>query len=134
MRLADSGEPRRSFRTSARSRVLLQKIKKKLWHDLVVKFIFETEKSGNSLKRLKVVEIVPANFAEFGTVYDERKLYIVQQLIDLGELQRYQKGWIYHQLKELPELELSLGDWREIARRLGYKAGWGWYKWKEMLS
>ncbi|NJL53433.1 MAG: DEAD/DEAH box helicase [Hydrococcus sp. SU_1_0] len=99
-----------------------------------VKFTFKTEKSGKKLKRLKVVEIVPANFAEFDTVYDEHKLYIVQQLIDFGELQGYQKGWIYHQLKELPELELSLGDWREIARRLGYKAGWGWYKWKEMQA
>ena len=99
-----------------------------------VKFTFKTEKSGKKLKRLKVVEIVPANFAEFDTEYDERKLYIVQQLIDFGELQGYQKGWVYHQLKELPELELSLGDWREIARRLGYKAGWGWYKWKEMQA
>lgn len=99
-----------------------------------VKFTFKTEKSGKKLKRLKVVEIVPANFAEFDTEYDERKLYIVQQLIDFGELQRYQRGWVYHQLKELPELELSLGDWREIARRLGYKAGWGWYKWKEMQA
>jgi superfamily II DNA or RNA helicase len=99
-----------------------------------VKFTFKTEKSGKKLKRLKVVEIVPANFAEFDTEYDEHKLYIVQQLIDFGELQGYQKGWIYHQLKELPELKLSLGDWREIARRLGYKAGWGWYKWKEMQA
>ena len=99
-----------------------------------VKFTFKTEKSGKKLKRLKVVEIVPANFAEFDTEYDERKLYIVQQLIDFGELQGYQRGWVYHQLKELPELELSLGDWREIARRLGYKAGWGWYKWKEMQA
>lgn len=99
-----------------------------------VKFTFKTEKTGKKLKRLKVVEIVPANFAEFDTEYDERKLYIVQQLIDFGELQGYQKGWIYHQLKELPELKLSLGDWREIARRLGYKAGWGWYKWKEMQA
>lgn len=99
-----------------------------------VKFTFKTEKSGKKLKRLKVVEIVPANFAEFDTEYDEHKLYIVQQLIDFGALQGYQKGWLYHQLKELPELELSLGDWREIARRLGYKAGWGWYKWKEMLE
>ena len=99
-----------------------------------VKFTFKTEKSGKKLKRLKVVEIVPANFAEFDTEYDEHKLYIVQQLIDFGELQGYQKGWVYHQLKELSELELSLGDWREIARRLGYKAGWGWYKWKEMQT
>ena len=107
-----------------------------------VKFTFKTEKSpkglasrhGKKLKRLKVVEIVPANFAEFDTEYDEEKLCIVQQIIDRSELQGYQKGWIYHQLKELPELELSLGDWREIARRLGYKAGWGWYKWKEMQT
>ena len=99
-----------------------------------VKFTFKTENNGKKQKRLKVVEIVPANFAEFDTVYDERKLYIVQQLIDRSELKGYHKGWVYYQLKELPELDLSLGDWREIARRLGYKAGWGWYKWKEMQS
>jgi superfamily II DNA or RNA helicase len=99
-----------------------------------VKFTFKTEKSGKQLKRLKVVEIVPANFAEFDTEYDEKKLYIVQQLIYFQQHQGYQKGWIYHQLLDLPELELSLGDWREIARRLGYKAGWGWYKWKEMQA
>lgn len=99
-----------------------------------IKFTFKTEKSGKKLKRLKVVEIVPANFAEFDTEYDEKKLYIVQQLINFQRSKGYQKGWIYHQLKDLPELNLSLGDWREIARRLGYKAGWGWYKWKEMQA
>ena len=83
-------------------------------------------------KRLRVVEIVPADFAEFDTDYNEHKLYIVQQLIDFGELKGYKRGWVYHQITELPELDLSLGDWREIARRLGYKAGWGWYKWKEI--
>lgn len=83
---------------------------------------------------MKVVEIVPANFAEFDTEYDEKKLYIVQQLINFQRSKGYQKGWIDHQLKDLPELNLSLGDWREIARRLGYKAGWGWYKWKEMQA
>ena len=97
-----------------------------------VKFTFSTETSGQKLKRLKVVEIVPANFAEFETEYNEENLEIVQALIDYQQEKGYQKGWVYHQLKDLPELELSLGDWREIARRLGYKAGWGWYKWKEM--
>jgi len=97
-----------------------------------VKFIFETVESGKKQKRLRVVEIVPADFAEFDTEYNEHKLYIVQQLIDFSALQGYQKGWVYHQIVDLPELDLSLGDWREIARRLGYKAGWGWYKWKEM--
>lgn len=97
-----------------------------------VKFAFKTEKSGKKLKRLKVVEIVTADFAEFDTEYDEENLEIVQSIINIQEEMGYQKGWVYHQLKELPELELSLGDWREIARRLGYKAGWGWYKWKEM--
>lgn len=97
-----------------------------------VKFTLKTEKSGKKIKRLKVVEIVPANFAEFDTEYDEENLEIVQSIINFQERMGYQKGWVYHQLKELPELELSLGDWREIARRLGYKAGWGWYKWKEM--
>lgn len=99
-----------------------------------VKFTFKIETSGKKLKRLKVVEIVPANFAEFDTDYDEENLEIVQALIDYQQEQGYQKGWVYYQLKELPELELSLGDWREIARRLGYKAGWGWYKWKEMQT
>ncbi len=97
-----------------------------------VKFTFKTETSGKKLKRLKVVEIVPANFAEFETEYNEENLEIVQAIIDIQEEKGYQKGWVYYQLKELPELELSLGDWREIARRLGYQAGWGWYKWKEM--
>ena len=99
-----------------------------------VKFTFSSETSGKKLKRLKVVEIVPANFAEFDTEYNEENLEIVQALIDYQEEKGYQKGWVYYQLKELPELELSLGDWREIARRLGYKAGWGWYKWKEMQA
>ena len=99
-----------------------------------VKFTFSTETSGQKLKRLKVVEIVPANFAEFETEYNQENLEIVQALIDYQQEKGYQKGWVYHQLKDLPELELSLGDWREIARRLGYKAGWGWYKWKEMQA
>lgn len=99
-----------------------------------VKFTFKTETCGKKLKRLKVVEIVPANFAEFETEYNEDNLEVVQALIDYQQEQGYRKGWVYYQLKDLPELELSLGDWREIARRLGYKAGWGWHKWKEMQA
>lgn len=98
------------------------------------KFTFKVETTGKKLRRLKVVEIVPATFAQFNTEYDPEKLEIVQAIIDFQQQRGYQKGWVYHQLRDAPELNLSLGDWREIARRLGYKAGWGWYKWKEMQS
>ena len=55
------------------------------------------------------------------------KIYSPSKIIDAANAE-------IRTIKELPELELSLGDWREIARRLGYKAGWGWYKWKEMQT
>ncbi len=84
--------------------------------------------------RLQVVEILPAQFEEFVQEFDPEKIAVVQELIDYQQEKGYQKGWVYYQLVEMPELELSLGDWREVARLLGYKAGWGWYSWREMQS
>ncbi len=81
-----------------------------------------------------MVEILPAHFEEFVQEFDPEKIASVQELIDYQEEKGYQKGWVYYRLLEMPELNLSLGDWREVARLLGYKAGWGWYKWREMQS
>ena len=42
----------------------------------------------------------------------------------------YKPGWVGIQLLKL-DLDLNLEDWENIAFRLGYKKGWGYYKWKE---
>ncbi len=99
-----------------------------------VLFTFEVLKGKKGIVRLQVVEILPAHFEEFVQEFDPEKIAVVQELIDYQQEKGYQKGWVYYQLVEMPELELSLGDWREVARLLGYKAGWGWYKWREMQS
>lgn len=118
------------------------------------KFTFKSETVGKKLKRLKVIEILPANFAEVergieneakiqrvskleiktDREYDAEKLEIVQELICFQQYKGYKRGWVSYQLKDLPELELSLGDWLEIARRLNYRPGWGWHRWLEMQA
>ncbi|MEI2577622.1 hypothetical protein [Scytonema sp. PRP1] len=78
------------------------------------------------------MEVLPAEFAEIVVEYNPLKLAVVQQMINIQQEKGYQKGWVYHQLKDLPELNLSLSDWQEVARRLEYKPGWAWHKWQEM--
>jgi superfamily II DNA or RNA helicase len=99
-----------------------------------VKFTFEAKKAKKGFVRLQVVSVVPANFSEFSQEFDPQKIEVVKQLISEQQQRGYQKGWIVYQLLKMPELSLSLGDWREIARLLGYKAGWAWYKWNEMQA
>jgi superfamily II DNA or RNA helicase len=99
-----------------------------------VKFTFEAKKTKKGFVRLQVVQVLPANFSEFSQEFDSEKIEIVKQIILEQQERGYQKGWVVYQLLDLPELNLSLGDWREIARLLGYRAGWAWYKLNEMQT
>ena len=84
------------------------------------------------VESLEILEIIPAEFAEVIIEYNFLKLTLVQRIINEQLERGYQKGWVFHKLKDLPELNLSLSDWQEIARRLDYKPGWAWHKWQEM--
>jgi superfamily II DNA or RNA helicase len=97
-----------------------------------VKFTLRSTRTNKGLIRLQVVSVVDANFSEFSQEFDPKKIEVVKEIIVKQQERGYQKGWVVYQLLEMPELALSLGDWREIARLLGYKAGWAWYKWQEL--
>ena len=99
------------------------------------KFIFVNKPSNKKGgEELSILEVLPAEFAEIVIEYNPLKLALVQKIINIQLEKGYQKGWVYHQLKDLPELNLSLRDWQEVARRLEYKPGWAWHKWQEMQS
>jgi hypothetical protein len=93
--------------------------------------LLRLKKAKKGSLRLQVVEVLLANFSEFSQEFDPQKIEFVKELIEYQQQQEYQKGWVAYQLLSMPELNLSLGDWREIARLLGYKAGWAWYKWQQ---
>jgi superfamily II DNA or RNA helicase len=98
-----------------------------------IKFIFVNKpRNKKGIEALSILEVLPAEFAEIIIEYNPLKLAMVQQIINIQQEKGYQKGWVYHQLKDLPELNLSLSDWQEVARRLEYKPGWAWHKWQEM--
>ncbi len=100
-----------------------------------IKIIFVNKpRDKKGVEELSILEVLPAEFAEMVIEYNPLKLALVQKIINIQQEKGYQKGWVYHQLKDLPELNLSLADWQEVARRLEYKPGWAWHKWQEMQS
>ena len=97
------------------------------------RFIFVNKpRDKKGVEALEILEVLPAEFAEIVIEYNPLKLTVVQRIINIQKEKGYQKGWVFHQLKDLPELNLSLSDWQEVARRLEYKPGWAWHKWQEM--
>ncbi|MDJ0734888.1 MAG: DEAD/DEAH box helicase [Nostocaceae cyanobacterium] len=97
------------------------------------RFIFVSKpRNKKGVEPLSILEILPAAFAEVIIEYNPLKLAQVQELINIQKQRGYQKGWVYHQLVKFPELNLSLHDWQEVGRRLDYKPGWAWHKWREM--
>jgi hypothetical protein len=45
------------------------------------------------------------------------------------------KGWIYYRLIESDHApQFTLGDWRYFAKRLGYKTGWAFHKFREVQA
>ncbi|MGB6296554.1 MAG: DEAD/DEAH box helicase family protein [Rivularia sp. (in: cyanobacteria)] len=99
------------------------------------KFIFVSKPrkdKNKEVEELSILEVLPAEFAEVIYEYNPLKLACVQEIINTQKQKGYQKGWVSHQLVKFPELELSLNDWQEIGRRLEYKPGWAWHKWREM--
>ncbi len=60
---------------------------------------------------------------------------IVDRLIEVQQRTGRRPGWIFYQLKELEGIEsFTLGDWRYIARQLGYTSDWAWKAWQEIQA
>ena len=60
---------------------------------------------------------------------------IVDRLIEVQQQTGRRSGWIFYQLKELEDIEsFTLGDWRYIAKQLGYTSDWAWKAWQEIQA
>jgi superfamily II DNA or RNA helicase len=80
------------------------------------------EREEGEVKEL-ILEINPAHAA------------IVDGLVENQLAMGKRPGWTYYRLLELPGIKaFELGDWRYIAQKLGYKPGWGWFKWQEVQA
>lgn len=62
----------------------------------------------------------------------------LQELIDRTHDSAIRNGhkliWVYYRFKDLcgdSLQEISLGTWRYLGEKLGYKKGWAWIKWQE---
>ncbi len=54
-------------------------------------------------------------------------LRVLRELIQIQESTGKKKGWIYYQALKMPEsYHFSLGDWRYLAKHLGYKEAWAY--------
>lgn len=54
-------------------------------------------------------------------------LRVFRELIQTQESTGKKKGWIYYQALRKPEsYHFSLGDWRYLAKHLGYREGWAY--------
>lgn len=75
---------------------------------------------------------------EFGDILEvdvnttEAGLSLFRELIQTQEATGKKKGWIYYQaLRRIESRDFSLGDWRFLAKYLGYKEGWAYKAWQE---
>ena len=60
---------------------------------------------------------------------------IVDGLIEVQQRTGRRPGWIFYQLKELEDIEsFTLGDWRYVAKQLGYTTDWAMKAWKEIQA
>ena len=63
---------------------------------------------------------------------------VLQELIDyihnFSVRNGYKLIWVYYRFKDECKdslQEISLGTWRYLGEKLGYKKGWAWIKWQE---
>ena len=72
---------------------------------------------------------------------DEWHQEIIDSLIEQQMRLGYKAAWVTFRLKELPQANpnfdikaMSLGTWRYLASKLGYKSGWAFIRWQETES
>lgn len=61
---------------------------------------------------------------------EESNLDLIDDLVEARKSYDYKIGWEYFKFIELA-VEPTLEDFHYLAEQLGYKQGWGWYKYKE---
>jgi len=92
---------------------------------------------GKKQEKLKAVKILPANFSEVEIHKPSPEFVIlIDNLQCIQEAKGYNPAWIWHRIKEEFEggFPVTLNDLRELARRIGYKEGWAFYKFKELTD
>ena len=69
---------------------------------------------------------------EITTECNPEFLPLIEEVIATREKKGYEKYWVWHQLvKRSRGVEFAIGDWRVVARKLGYKPGWSNYAWRD---
>jgi superfamily II DNA or RNA helicase len=98
------------------------------------KFKFKVGKGGEVKK--KSVEILPADFGEvILTPPSEKFITLLEELEAEKKAKGYKPIWIYYRVSESVEngeYEPKLADLKLLAEKLGYKVGWGFYKYLEL--
>ena len=58
---------------------------------------------------------------------------IIDEIHEKQQKTSKKKGWIFYQVLGHERVkEFNVGDWRYLGKLLGYKPGWGFYKWREV--
>lgn len=61
---------------------------------------------------------------------------IIAEMMRLKAMQftkKYKPFWIYHEITNTYP-NIGVGELRELAKMLGHRPGWAWYKWRELQS
>lgn len=97
--------------------------------------LIEFEMGTGGLKPARTINQEQTEIEEISLELIASHQTIVDQLIEVQQRTGRRPGWIFYQLKELEGIEsFTLGDWRYIAKRLGYTTDWAWKAWQEIQA
>ncbi|NEP38197.1 MAG: DEAD/DEAH box helicase [Okeania sp. SIO2H7] len=94
-------------------------------------FEFQLSQGGNGNKPREINQEF-GELEELNLTLHPWAVELIDNLVWNQEFSHKKKAWVKFRLEENPRVrELSLGDWRYAANKLGYKPGWAWHRYQE---
>ncbi|NEP31737.1 DEAD/DEAH box helicase [Moorena sp. SIO3B2] len=79
------------------------------------------------------IDVEAGELEEVGIQVNPEFVAYVDEIVENQQSTGKKKGWVFFRLIEHPRIqEFGLGDWRYVAKQLGYKPGWAWFKFQEV--
>ena len=93
----------------------------------------QRERTGDPSQPPELIQDEAGQLIEVDNRVYQRHQQIFEHLKVRQELLGRQLGWVQFRLLERPEApNFTLADWKAFARKLGYKRGWGYHKYREV--
>jgi len=95
---------------------------------------FEVSKTGEPPPPRLITQDEAVEVQEVRTEADPLLIAELHRLRDWQESSGHKVSWIYYRFIEEFGTVIQLPELRECAKLLGYKPGWAWHRWKELLQ